>query len=277
MKIFYKILWLSLLLALCITPQVFAQRASSPISTQENIAESVKLAPCRNEDRFDAVKKLFARMGANDDEVSVEKFDKLLNIVVRKKGKSDEMLIVGAHYDKVDEGCGAIDNWTGITILAHLYHTFSQIATEKTIIFVAFDQEEKGLLGSEAMAKAIPKDKRSQYCAMVNLDSFGIAAPQTMRNVTSQKLAKLAGKMAKETNFPYGEASIFDADADSHSFMQRDIPAITFHGLDANWQNYLHSTKDKVEKISMLSVYAGYRFALGFVAKLDGMICKELK
>ena len=176
---------LTLIFVLSLSTQTFAQQ-NNLLSSQEQIAESVKLAPCKSENRLAAVKQLFENLGAKED-IAIEKFnkDKIANLVVKKKGKSEETIIVGAHYDKVKEGCGAIDNWTGISIIAHLYRTINQIPTEKSYIFVAFDQEEIRLIGSEAMAKSIPKEKRPQFCSMVNLDSFGFAAPQALENTSN--------------------------------------------------------------------------------------------
>lgn len=264
---------------LCFSTESFGQQTDSPVSTEESIAESVKLAPCKKEERLESVKKLFAQMGAKDDEITIEKFnkDKISNVVVRKKGKSDETIVVGAHYDKTDDGCGAIDNWTGITIITHLFKTLRRIETEKSYVFVAFDQEEKGLLGSEAMAKVIPKEKRRQYCAMVNFDSFGFASPMILQNASSFKMISAAKKLGKENDFKLIDAEIIGADADSSSFKSRDIPAITFGGLDGSWRNFLHTRNDKIEKINMKSVYLGYRFGLMFISRLDSTGCQEIR
>lgn len=257
----------------------FGQQTNSVISTKESVEESVKLAPCKNKERFEAVKKLFSQMGAKDDEITIEKFDKdkISNVVVKKKGKSDETIVIGAHYDKTDEGCGAIDNWTGISIIAHLFKTMHLLDTEKSYVFVAFDQEEKGLFGSMAMAKAIPKENLEQYCAMVNFDSFGFSAPFSLRSVSNSKMISFARKLAEERKFKFIDAAIDGAGADSLSFKNRDIPSITFSGLDSSWQSYLHSKNDQIEKINMMSVYLGYRFGLMFIAKLDSAGCKENK
>jgi Zn-dependent M28 family amino/carboxypeptidase len=272
-----NILLLLLLLAI-FSLQIVAQPESSPISTQEAITESVKLAPCQSKERLEAVKKLFAQMGAKEDEITVEKFnkDRISNVVLKRKGKSDETIIIGAHYDKTPEGCGAIDNWTGISIVAHLYKTMKSLETEKSYIFVAFDQEEVGLLGSAEMAKAIPKEARSQYCAMVNIDSFGFAAPFSMQNTSSSQMVSIAKKVAEENKMKFVDAEIANADADSSSFKSRRIPAITFSGLDNKWKTYLHSSNDKVEKINMGSVYLGYRFILAYLSKLEQATCSEL-
>jgi Zn-dependent M28 family amino/carboxypeptidase len=265
---------------LLLAVNLFAQNAPSTIiSTQENLEESFKTVPCKSEERLEAVKNLFLKMGAKPEDVITEKFnkDKIANITVTKKGKTEETIIVGAHYDKVSDGCGAVDNWTGIAIIAHLYKTLSKIDTQKTYIFVAFDQEEKGLLGSDAMAKAIPKEKRTQYCSMVNFDSFGFSSPFILRKPSSLKMIEFAEKIAKESGFKMVDVEIAGSDADSSSFKNRDIPAVTFSGLDKDWQNIIHTSNDKTEKIKPVSVYFGYRFGLSFLANLDANVCREAK
>ncbi|MDQ4122852.1 MAG: M28 family metallopeptidase [Acidobacteriota bacterium] len=268
---------LALLFVLILSNQAFAQ--NSIISTPEQIEESVKSAPCDSEKRLEAVQQLFEKLGAKKDDIVIEKFDKdrISNLVVRKKGKTDETIIVGGHYDKTPDGCGVIDNWTGISIVAHLYRTIAQIETQKSYIFVAFDKEEKGLLGSEEMAKAIPKEKRSSYCSMVNLDSFGLGAPQALRNASDPALISIAKKLAKEAKIPFADASIGNADSDSSSFNKRGIPAISIHGLSNNWQNYLHTSSDQIKNVNMSSVYFGYRFGLSYIAELDAKPCSDNK
>jgi len=229
---------------------------------------------CKNDERFEAVKNLFKKMGASDNDLKVENFDKVQNLTVTKKGKTNETIIVGAHYDKVNEGCGAIDNWTGLVIVANLYGTLRQYQTEKTYIFVAFGNEEKGLVGSEAMAKSIPKENRPQYCSMVNFDSFGFNYPQVLSNASSPKMTKFAKDLAKEVNMPFSEASLAGtADADSTSFVSKNIPAITFHGLSNKWLEYLHSSKDKIENVKPESVLVGYKFGYLFLTRLDQGTC----
>jgi hypothetical protein len=66
---------------------------------------------------------------------------------------------VGAHYDKVSDGCGAGDNWFGVVAVAYIYRTLKDIPLKKTLVFVAFEKEEKGLVGSRAMAEAIDKEQ----------------------------------------------------------------------------------------------------------------------
>ncbi len=273
-----KILIVSILIfVLCLT--AFFQQTQKPkIATENDIKADLELVPCKTDERLEAVKKLFVKMGAAAEDLSVEKFKDVENLVVTKKGKSNETIIIGAHYDKTIEGCGAIDNWTGIVIIANLYRTMKDLNTEKTYKFVAFDKEEKYLIGSTAMAKAISKDGGGNYCAMVNLDSFGFGYPQILDNASSEKLSDLAKDLAKELEMPFSHASLLgSADADSSSFKRIDIPAITLHGLSNDWKNYLHTSKDKLKNVNSNSVFIGYQFVLRYLMKIDSSPCNAFR
>lgn len=248
------------------------------MSTEEDIKADMELAPCKSrKERREDVKKLFLKMGATENDIAFEKLDDVENVVVTKKGKTDETVIVGAHFDKTETGCGAIDNWSGIVIMANLYRTLKDLTTQKTYKFVAFDQEELGLLGSDAMAKEIPREKRGNYCAMVNFDSFGFTYPQAMRTISSDSLLKLAKEVSEEMKIPFAKAAIDFASSDSESFLKRDIPAISFHGLNNQWKDYLHRPNDKVSKVNMQSVLIGYRHGLVFLSKIENKPCETFR
>lgn len=265
---------LFLLFALTVSGQA---QASVKISNEADIREDIGLNVCKNDERLEAVKKLFRKMGATDAEIKIEKIKNVENVVVTKKGSTEETVVVGAHYDKVSDGCGAIDNWTGIVILANLYRTIKDFNTQKTFVFAAFGKEELGLLGSKEMAEAIPKEKREQYCAMVNFDSFGFTYPQAMTNISDSKLIDLAKETSKEMKIPFAVARIENASSDSASYQRQKIPAISFHGLTASWQQFLHGTRDKVENVDAQSVYVGYRYGLNYLAKIETKGCADFR
>lgn len=241
--------------------------------TQQDIEADLKTFVCKNSDRLEAAKNLFKTAGAKDSDINVVSVGKVDNLVIEKKGSSDETIVVGAHYDKVSDGCGVIDNWSGVVIIANLYKYLSHFKSTKTFVFVAFAREEQGLIGSHAFANAIPKDKRSQYCAMVNFDSFGFGYPQVMLNTTTPLLAAFAKKVASDVNMPYHEAPIPNAGADSASFRAIGIPSITFHGMGSDWQRYLHSSNDNIKNVNAASVFVGLNFGSLFLSKLDAQPC----
>ena len=261
---------LALLLA---TLPVLAQDAPSKVSTPEDMARDFAAVPCEDKDRLAAVRALYERAGAPLSDITIDRHEHVENLVVTKKGESSEKIVIGAHYDKTSAGCGAIDNWTGQVALTHLYRTLRDIPLKKTLVFVAFGREEKGLIGSRAMTKAMSDAEIAQTCAMINIDSLGLGPPQVADNMSSKKLARFTGKLAKEMEIPFGHARLGRADSDSSSFVARKIPAVTILGLNRNWMTILHSKHDQASKVDTASVYLGYRLALAMVARLDQSAC----
>jgi Zn-dependent M28 family amino/carboxypeptidase len=266
-------LFAALILIVTFSQVALARLQSSALSTPEDFKNEFAVVPCNNEDRREAVMALFKRMGASDPEITIEKYKNVENVVIRKRGMSDGEIIVGAHYDKVEAGCGAIDNWTGIVTIAHMYRFLKELPLNRTIQFVAFGKEEFGLVGSHAMAEAINKDAVANYCAMINVDSLGLAAPQVLDNTSSEDLRTISAEIASNLNIPFGHARIEGADADSSSFLRRKIPSVTIHGMTNDWPKILHSTKDEPSIVNQNSVYLGYRLALALVTRTDKERC----
>ncbi|MEP6848245.1 MAG: M20/M25/M40 family metallo-hydrolase [Acidobacteriota bacterium] len=267
-----------LLLSLAPGSVLVGQPATAKYATKEELTDELKAAPCKNSKRLEAAAALFVTMGARDADISVSKLDDVQNLVVTKKGKTDETVIVGAHYDKVDAGCGAIDNWTGITTIANIYRTLSSIDTQKTYLFVAFDKEERGLIGSQAMVRSFKKaEKLPSVCWMVNIDSLGFTNPKVFDNASTPKMTEKATALADELKMKFVHRRIEGADADSDAFLKKGIPAITFDGLNPDWQRYLHTNNDKFENINIDAVMNGYSFVLRYVAKLDDLPCSEFR
>ncbi|MEY2982407.1 MAG: Arginyl aminopeptidase [Planctomycetota bacterium] len=97
---------------------------------------------------------------------------------------AEEIVLVGAHYDHVgirpradgSDGIynGADDDATGTTAVLLLAEHFAAQTerTRRTLVFVCFSAEEKGLQGSRAFA-AEPPFALSRVAAMVNLEMLG--------------------------------------------------------------------------------------------------------
>jgi hypothetical protein len=276
---------ISFLLVLPATPgarafqtQPGGQARKSAFSTPEQMQEDIKAVPCKgNSERLAGVKALFEKMGAPASAISVEKINNVENIIIRKPGSTPETLVVGAHYDKVSHGCGAVDNWTGIVAIAHLYRTVKDMPLKKTVLFVGFGREEEGLIGSSAMVKAIDKDQLGLYCAMINIDSLGLGIPQAETAISSKKLVTRAAELAKRMEMPFQQGTIREGDTDSSSFLARKIPAIALHGLSNEWQKVLHTNDDKVSKVNAMSVFMGYRLALALIGEVENSACDAFR
>lgn len=87
--------------------------------------------------------------------------------------KSNEYIILGAHYDTVKNSPGANDNATGV---AMAYSVMSNLKAlnfrNKNVMVIFFDQEEKGLIGSKAFAKML-KTKGYNIHSVHTVDQMG--------------------------------------------------------------------------------------------------------
>ncbi len=272
-----KIPFLILVLFFPLIP-VSAQKTTLVLSSGEEIAAEIAATPCKKrEERLAAAKALFIKKGAAESDISVENASDTMNLVVTKNGSTDEIVVVGAHYDKTSDGCGALDNWSGIIVIANLYRTWRMLDTKKTYVFVAFDKEETGLRGSKAMADKIKEEERKKYCAMVNFDSFGFTYPQVMTNTSTPSLTKLAEEASSEMKIPFAKAAIESASADSESYRKLGIPAISMHGLNESWPSFLHTGRDKAASVNSDSVVLGYRHGLVLLSKIEDGQCSDLR
>lgn len=266
---------LCLLFPVSIIPQAPTVPAPSLVmSGVEDFQAAFAKVPCQNAERLDAVATLFREMGATESDYTIKKFKDIENFVLRKPGETEEKIVIGAHYDLAGQGsCGALDNWTGVVTIAHLYRTLKDLKLKKTLVFVGFGQEEKGLLGSKAMTKQIKKDEAKQYCAMVNIDSLGLTTPMVMTNVSSNKLTKLTTELAKKLEMPFKTINLHNANTDSSSFLDKNIPAVSIVAMTQNWMDIFHHREDQAAKVKPESVYLGYRLALSLIMRLDEEGC----
>jgi hypothetical protein len=249
------------------------------LSTVEQIQKEFDAVPCKKQERLPAVRALFEKLGARTEDLLSEKTRDVENLVVRRAAVHSvpDTIVIGAHYDFTGGGCGAVDNWSGIVALAHLYKTIGNFTPRKNILFVAFDREEEGLVGSGVMAKAIKNEDIPHYCAMINLDSFGLAGPFALTNVSSPSLVSLSEEIASKLKVPFFKVGLSNANADSSSFLARRIPAVTLSGLSKDWESILHTRNDQPGKVQAVSVYVGYRLALSMWAQIDEAPCATFR
>src|SRR5438876_5666783 len=100
-----RLIIVAIFVGLCGTAQA-QQRVR--ISTLEEIAENFVQVPCANGDRLKSVTALFERMQAAPSEISIDKLPGVTNLVARHPGTSQETIVIGAHYDLAEFGCGAV-------------------------------------------------------------------------------------------------------------------------------------------------------------------------
>jgi len=204
------------------------------------------------------------------------------NIVAKVRGSDpelqEEVVIVGGHYDHVGKDNrgrvfgGADDNASGTAGVMELARVFQNLKQKpkRTIIFILFTAEEKGLFGARYYVEN-PLFPLEKTVAMINLDMIG-------RNDADQisligryqypKLFKIIDKTNRESvNFDLNFAvEEFIRQSDHFPFMRKDIPTVFFN---SGMHDQLHRPEDtanliipeKAQKVTQLVFLALWRIA----------------
>ena len=93
--------------------------------------------------------------------------------VVARSGGAAEHVIIGAHYDGLGLGYrAASDNAAGVAVLLELARELKDQDVPRSFVFIAFDDEERGLNGSRHYARE-PVYPLEDAVAVVILDTMG--------------------------------------------------------------------------------------------------------
>ncbi len=124
------------------------------------------------------------------------------NLIVEIPGstRSDEIIVVGAHYDSVQGSPGANDNGSGIAALLVMAEELKTIRPKKSLRFVAFTNEEppyfqtEDRMGSWVYAKSCKKNG-DKIVGVISLETMGYFTDEPK----SQKYPPLLAAMYPET------------------------------------------------------------------------------
>ena len=100
------------------------------------------------------------------------------NLIFSKQGASDRVIVVGAHYDCVEQTFGTDDNASGVGVLLELASIYSTKESPYNIRFILFSAEEPGCLGSQYYVDNLSQEERDRIACMINIDT--IAAGDNM-------------------------------------------------------------------------------------------------
>ena len=78
-----------------------------------------------------------------------------LIIELRGVGRSQEIVLIGAHYDTAPGTPGANDNGSGVALLLEMSRAFTQAPLQRTLRFVAFTNEEPPHFFTEDMGSRV--------------------------------------------------------------------------------------------------------------------------
>jgi hypothetical protein len=182
----------------------------------------------------------------------------------------DEIVLLGAHYDHIGLGPkvkndsianGANDNASGTAAVLAIANRLARLGTNKRSVIVAlFSGEEKGLLGSKALAKKIKAQNIDLY-TMLNFEMIGV--PFIDRDyeifLTGYELSNLGGKLNTYTN----SAMVGISDvakkynlykrSDNYSFYKEfKVPSHTISSCDLTNFDFYHHVDDEIDQLDFV-------------------------
>lgn len=192
----------------------------------------------------------------------------------------DEWILLGAHYDHLGKDGGLIfpgadDNASGVAMLQEVAERFAlrKERPRRTVVFVAFDQEEAGLLGSTHFAAHPPRDfKKLKACLIA--DMLGRSMADVMEEYvfalgaeTSSRWRRLLDEVRPEPGLRVGRlgADVIGTRSDYGPFRDRRVPFLFFStGQHADY----HRPTDTPEKLDYAKLARVSRWIGDLAARL---------
>ncbi len=172
----------------------------------------------------------------------------------------DEYVVYTAHYDHLGVSTpdargdsiynGFSDNAAGTAMLLAIAQAFQKSPPARSVAFLFFTGEERGLLGSSYLA-AHPPFPLDRIRAVINLDAGAPPAPPvTWRiagGVESAALGQLAADVAARNGWR-ATPSTASPNSDYWPFLSRGVPAIFIVPGD-EWQNTTTAQRDELRRV----------------------------
>lgn len=172
--------------------------------------------------------------------------------------KRDQYIVIGAHYDSLgyEKGKrihvynGADDNASGTAAVLELARAFStrEDPPERSMVFILFAAEEKGLLGSRHYINnpVVPLEKTvTMICAdMIGRGESGVMVDGTG---TSKALDQLIKESSTDSSFQIDTNPDLAGTSDHYWFRNHSIPSLFYH--TGSHDDY-HRKTDDMERLS---------------------------
>jgi len=187
---------------------------------------------------------------------------------------ADQTLVIGAHYDHLGKGGpgsrspgqqavhnGADDNASGVAAMLEVARGLAQRGDQprRTVLFVAFTAEERGLVGSSRYVRE-PPIPIEQTVAMLNLDMVGRLRDNKLTvsgTGTAEQFAGLLDKLNEQYAFQLVKKPSGFGPSDHTSFYAKKVPVM--HFFTGTHEDY-HRPTDDVERLNMTGLGRITRF-----------------
>jgi Zn-dependent M28 family amino/carboxypeptidase len=267
--------WLKVFLLLVGIPVAAQQSFQFSPVPEERVWDRLAEVSGKNPEREQRLKALFTEAGCTQDHLAEVKVSgsKLPDLACTMPGETDRVIVVGAHFDKVDRGEGIADNWSGAAMLPSLPEVISYGPRRHTYVFLGFTDEEKGLVGSEYYVRHMNKEQQQKVSAMVNLDTVGLAPAEVWASHADKNLLRAPAIVAASMKLPISGMNVDGVgSSDSESFREDKMPSLTIHSVTAKNLAILHSPKDTLAVMQRKDYEDTFRLMCGYLAYLDGYL-----
>ena len=209
--------------------------------------------------------------------------------VLRKKQNktNNNYIVIGAHFDHLGYGLrgsgslapgkniihnGADDNASGTAVLLDLAYKLSKLKKKlnNDIIFVAFNAEEQGLLGSKFFVDNIGNDINNVK-TMINLDMIGRMKNNqlTVGGIgTAELFEKIVDNANKSLQIDLSKSASGQGPSDHSSFYNKNIPVLFFH---TGGHDDYHKPSDDWTKINIEGINRINDLIFNVVENIDSL------
>jgi VWFA-related protein len=172
--------FLSFLLVVATCPAVRAQgvRVTFQPVGPDVIAKKIQLQPASTEDRFQAMRKLFAAAGCGTRTFDQPVPNSIATLGCSTRGTSDAEILVLAPTDynvKTEEDSAL--RWGDLVMLPTLAETLGSVLARHRFTFLAIGGTKDGEEGAAEYLKKLPSEERKKIDAVIALDHLGRALP----------------------------------------------------------------------------------------------------
>lgn len=166
---------------------------------------------------------------------------------------SKEYVVLGAHYDSEPGSPGANDNATGVSLAYEVAAKLKRLRhREKNFIIVFFDQEEDGLIGSQAFAQKLRSEGLCVHSVhttdMVGWDGDSDGAVEL--ELPTESLEALYAKAAKKLNIPVYKTAVNSSDHAAFRELGYQAVGISEEYANGDTTPHYHKPTDTVETVN---------------------------
>lgn len=191
------------------------------------------------------------------------------NIVAEVRGTEfpEKRICFVSHYDTVPFSPGMYDNGSGCAANYELFRMFFRQLPRRTLRFIWFGAEERGLLGSKEYVRR-HREELENCELIINIDSAGLAIGSNKAFVTGdEEICAVLRAYALEKGFPLETAQDVYS-SDGIPFADAGIPVVNFCRFGPDGSVGIHSRHDVSSQLDMKKLAEMTDFIFSFASML---------